>query len=117
MPRRTAGITWCVATVLLWTIDISPIDFRNIPNNDPDRLVEYKEELVSHPAIAVSQVTGFREFLDANGYADTPIWITDVAIQVGFNAWIFDTSRPGNPITPSPFATFYWGFMTTSTRS
>lgn len=64
----------------VWTIDVSPIDFRNIPNNDPDRLVDYGGEVVLHSAVETSQIEKFRAFLDANGYVDPPIWITDITI-------------------------------------
>jgi hypothetical protein len=105
------NITGELPPVDVWTIDVYPIDFRNIPNNDPNRLVNYGGDQVLHSTVATSQIEKFRAFLDANGYADTPMWITNITAHVGFNGWIFDTSLPGTPIVPSPFATFYWDFM------
>ncbi len=95
----------------IWTIDVYPIDFVNIPNQDPSKPVTYEDGPRTHWYVAQRQIEKFRAFLDANGYGDTPIWITEIAVHLGFNGWKFDTSRAGNPIIPSPFATYHWDLM------
>jgi hypothetical protein len=104
-------LTGGLPPVDVWTIDVYPLDFRNLPNQNPSKPVFYENDQRTHSYVAQRQIEKFRTFLNANGYSDTPIWITEIAVHLGFNGWIFDTSRPGNPIIPSPFAIYHWDFM------
>ena len=75
-----------------WAIDVYPIDWTNTPNNDPQQPARYEAKGVSalHSFIATQQLVGMREYLDTIGYADTPIWITEIAIHLGFDHWKYD---------------------------
>ena len=70
-----------------WAIDVYPIDWNNTANNDPDRPAMYNGVPTQHWRIAVDQLESMRQDLDELGYADTPIWITEIAIHVGYEAW------------------------------
>jgi hypothetical protein len=121
----TAGLLWMnqffgayqaltdgdLPPVDVWTMDVYPIDFFNIPNQDPSQPVQYEGGPRTHWYVAQRQIEKFRSFLNANGYAGTPIWITEIAAHVGFDFWTRDATQPSNPIVASRFATFYWDFM------
>lgn len=104
-------LTGTLPPVDVWTIDVYPLDYFNLPNQNPSQPVQYDSGPRTHSYVAQRQVEEFRTFLDANGYTGTPIWITEIAAHVGFDGWKNDTSRPGNPIIPSSFATYRWDFM------
>ena len=70
-----------------WAIDVFPIDWNNTPNNDPDRPAMYNGFPTQHWRIAVDQLERMRQDLDAMGYADTPIWVTDMAVHIGYETW------------------------------
>lgn len=63
----------------VWAIDIYPIDWINTPNS------------AEHASIAIDQLRGMRQYLDTvPEYADTPIWITEIAVHVGYDGWKYD---------------------------
>ena len=70
----------------VWAIDAYPLDWINTPNNDPNKNFQ-------HSAIAVEQLVGMRQYLDTieedsvKVYANTPIWITEIAVHVGYDSW------------------------------
>ena len=84
----------------VWTMDVYPIDWINTPNNDPDNLLFYatEQDFLQHWEIAVRQLQEMRQYLDTfPQYIDTPIWITEIAIHVGYgeglapyDGWDFD---------------------------
>ena len=91
----------------VWAIDVYPIDWTNTPNNDPARKAFYQGEggFFLHSEIAVAQVTGMRQYLDTLAeYADTPIWITEIAVHVGYDGWVFDS-----PL--DPVGAYHWDKM------
>ena len=90
----------------VWTIDVYPIDWTNTPNNDPAKPALYNGVSVEHWQIAVAQVQAMRQYLDTNGYADTPIWITELAVHVGYDGWKFS---PFPQIVPDGF--YHWELM------
>ena len=73
----------------VWAIHTYPIDWTNTPNNDPDTAKQptYKGSKTKHSGVVIDQLEGMREYLNGNGYADTPIWIGEIAIHVGFDGW------------------------------
>ena len=80
--------------VYAWAIDAYPIDWSNTPNNRADRKACYNGNQVCvtslrflHSEIAIKQLERMRVYLDANGYGGTPIWVTKIAIQVGYESW------------------------------
>ena len=90
-----------------WAIDVYPIDWNNTPNNDPAKPAFYaaKGQLVPHWSIAVQQVDGLRSYLDdIPEYEETPIWVTELSIHVGYDAWKFDS-----PI--DPVGKYHWDLM------
>jgi hypothetical protein len=92
----------------VWAIDTYPIDWWNTPNNDPDPAKQptWKGEKVPHSKIVTDQLEGMRQYLNANQYANTPIWITEIAIHVGYSNWIFD---PWPQIVPQ--GEYHWDNM------
>lgn len=75
----------------VWPIQVYPLDWDNLPNGDTDP-ANYPNDytvgqLRPHWRLAAGQVEHFRTYLDANGYSDTPIWITETAIHSGFDGW------------------------------
>ena len=89
----------------VWAIDVYPIDWDNTPNNDPNKLASYKGDNVLHSYIATQQIQGMREYLDTlSEYTDTPIWITEVAVHVGY-----DDLDIGPSI--SPIGGYHWDKM------
>jgi hypothetical protein len=56
----------------IWAIDVYPLDWQNTPNS------------IMHAQTAIDQLKGMRNYLNDNGYPNTPIWITEIAVHVGF---------------------------------
>ena len=105
----------------VWGIDTYPIDWDNTPNNDPQILGSYKGESVLHSHIVIKQLEGMREYLDINGYAGTPIWITEIGLHVGFDGWNWVHRDTGVVCTVqqvfegqckiAPFRSYHWNLM------
>ena len=93
----------------VWAIDIYPIDWVNTPNNDPHQQPLYSGIKVPHWYIAIMQLEGMRQYLDDAGYADTPIWITEIAIHVGYDGWIW--AQLDGQLVPKPFGKYHWDKM------
>lgn len=94
----------------VWAIDVYPIDWSNTPNNDPARPAFYQSKGGSfqHWEIAVMQVQGMREYLDGiPAYQDTPIWITEIAIHVGYDGWEWEHF----PDKLAPVGEYHWDRM------
>lgn len=94
----------------VWAIDVYPIDWNNTPNNDPTRPAFYQSRGASfqHWQIAVMQVQGMRDYLDSiPEYQDTPIWITEIAIHVGYDAWVWEHF----PDRLAPVGDYHWDRM------
>ena len=49
-----------------------------------------------------------RLYLNANGYADTPIWITELSIHVGYHSYDLVGL---NPLKITPVEPYYWHYM------
>jgi hypothetical protein len=64
----------------VWAIDAYPIDWVRTPNS------------ALHAQIVIDQLTGMRQRLDSDGYVGTPIWVTEIAIHVGYDGWDWDPS-------------------------
>ena len=74
----------------VWAMDVYPIDWTNTPNNDPLKRAFYaaKGDLFMHWEIAIRQLEGMRAYLDSIlEYMNTPIWITEIAVHVGYDGW------------------------------
>ena len=94
----------------LWAIDIYPIDWVNVPNNDPAQPAFYPAEgkAFQHWEIAVRQLVKMREFLNLfPQYADTPIWITEIAVHIGYDGWRWNPF----PTQISPEGEYRWELM------
>ena len=53
-----------------------PIDWDNTPNS------------AAHASIVISQLQGMRQYLNTiPEYVDTPIWITEIALHIGYDGW------------------------------
>ena len=78
----------------VWAIDVYPIDWNNTPNS------------ATHASIVISQLQGMRDYLN-NEYADTPIWITELAVHVGYDGWIWDPF----PTQIAPVGIYHWDKM------
>ena len=92
----------------VWAIDAYPIDWNNTPNNDPDNPAWYaaKLDLFRHSTIVVEQLVGLRQYLDTfTEYTNTPIWITEIAVHVGFDGWQFVDGRI------SPTGSYRWDLI------
>ena len=95
----------------VWTIDAYPIDWDHTPNQDPQNPA-YAGTNILHSDIAIDQLMGMRQYLDGiPEYENTPIWITEIAIHVGYgfgqslrDGWEFDS--PLNPVGP-----YHWDKM------
>ena len=75
----------------VWAIDTYPIDWSNTPNNDAQKLASYRGNDVMHWEIVTQQLEGMRQYLSTiPDYVDTPIWITEIAIHVGYDGWKYD---------------------------
>ena len=74
----------------VWAIDAYPIDWVRTPNNAEE-----------HAPIVISQLESMRQFLDTvPEYVDTPIWITEIAVHVGYDGWQHDPFPQIVPIEP-----------------
>ena len=74
-----------------WAIDIYPLDWVNTPNNDPTRLASYNGQQVLHSELAIQQLQGMRQYLNTvPEYVDTPLWVTEIGLHVGFDGWMYD---------------------------
>ena len=90
-----------------WAIDAYPIDWFNLPNNDPLKPAFYAANgrgFFRHSQIVTEQIDRMRAYLDSiPEYATTPIWITEIAIHVGYDDIDFGKLLPlGN---------YHWDFM------
>ena len=66
-----------------WAIDAYPIDWIRLPNDS------------LHATIVIDQLTKMRQYLNGIAeYADTPIWVTEVAVHVGYSRsdWVLKTT-------------------------
>ena len=67
----------------VWAIDTYPIDWNNTPTS------------ANHASIVINQLQGMSEYLNTiPQYADTPIWVTEIALHVGYDGWTFADSNP-----------------------
>ena len=91
-----------------WAIDLYPIDWKNTPNNDPNPAIQptWKGQKVLHSEIVTDQLQGMRQYLDSAGYATTPIWVTEIAIHVGYDTWKFVTATQLAPV-----GSYHWDNM------
>ncbi len=80
----------------IWAIDVYPLDWINTPNGG------------SHAQIAINQLIGFRQYLNSIAdYANTPIWITEIAVHVGYDGWMWDPY----PTKLKPVGAYRWTNM------
>ncbi|MCI0439955.1 MAG: glycosyl hydrolase [Chloroflexi bacterium] len=80
----------------VWAIDTYPIDWTNTPNGG------------QHVSIVADQLVGFRQYLSGfPEYANTPIWITEIAVHVGYDGW---TIEPGTSKL-LPVGAYRWASM------
>ena len=91
----------------IWSIDVYPIDWLNLPNNDPSQMAFYAANgrlSFKHSQIVTEQLARMRAYLSSiPEYATTPIWITEIAIHVAYDDIDFQKLRPiGN---------YHWDFM------
>lgn len=89
-----------VPPVDIWAIDAYPIDWNNTPNNDPGKRAWYaaKLNLFQHSEIVVEQLVGMRQYLDTlTEYTNTPIWITEMAVHVGYDPRDWTLKTTGDP--------------------
>mgnify|MGYP002849272447 CR=1 FL=1 len=98
----------------VWAIDAYPIDWHNTPNNDPGNLAFYDGDTVLHSHIVTQQLQRMRQYLNTNGYENTPIWITEIAIHVGYGYGLND--RDGwewveYPTKMAPQGPYHWDLM------
>ena len=94
----------------VWAIDVYPIDWNNTPNNDPGKLAFYSAKGGNFPhwSIAIQQLQGMRAYLDSvPGYASTPMWITEIAVHVGYDGWGWITF----PTEMAPTGAYHWDLM------
>jgi hypothetical protein len=79
----------------VWAIDTYPIDWVNKPNSE------------IHASIVISQLEGMRAYLDSvPEYVGTPIWITEIAVHLGYDDWQFGPS--GGLV---PVGAYHWDDM------
>jgi len=76
-----------------WAIDAYPLDWVRTPNSD------------LHAQIVIDQLIGMRQYLELNGYPGTPIWITEIAVHVGYDRFTIE-----NGII-SPTGDYHWDKM------
>ena len=63
----------------VWAIDAYPIDWVRTPNDS------------RHADIVIDQLTKMRQYLNGIAeYANTPIWVTEIAVHVGYDGWKWD---------------------------
>ena len=83
----------------VWAIDTYPVDWTNTPNNDPEKLASYNGDDVLHSFIVTQQLLGLRQYLDTiPEYSGTRIWITEIAVHVGYDGWEFAPSPQIVPV-------------------
>ena len=71
----------------IWAIDLYPIDWFDTPNSE------------AHAPTVFDQLAGFRGYLNGfTEYANTPIWISEIAIHVGYEGWTYGPSSEFIPI-------------------
>jgi len=72
-----------------WAIDIYPIDWLNTPNasTSSTKWPLYNGVRTKHSTIAIEQVLKMRDYLNTLGLSSKPIWITEIAIHVGYDGW------------------------------
>lgn len=117
-----------------WIIDLYPIDWRGwvlrsvgsppgdtLPNDDwtlmRDQIAGGTQPMIPcTPGTGCGEFNryfvpgsptayqGMREYLDAQGYADTPIWITEMAVH-----WAYDDIVASSP--PTPAGNYRWDHM------
>ncbi|MGH2542150.1 MAG: glycosyl hydrolase, partial [Ardenticatenaceae bacterium] len=78
----------------VWAIDTYPIDWTDTPNG------------AQHVSIVTDQLEGFRQYL--NGfpeYVNTPIWITEIAVHVGYDDWDIQEGKL------VPVGSYHWDDM------
>jgi hypothetical protein len=79
----------------VWAIDVYPLDWWQTPNSS------------AHAQIAINQLIGMRGFLDSiPGYVNTPIWITELGVHVGYDSW-----RLGADDNLEPVGKYHWDKM------
>jgi hypothetical protein len=79
----------------VWAIDVYPFDWLSTPNSG------------AHAQIAIDQLTGMRAYLNTmSEYQNTPIWITEVAVHVGYDSWNF-----GSDGALIPVGSYHWDKM------
>ena len=91
----------------VWAIDLYPIDWNNLPNNHPVWQPYYEGVKRPHTYIVIKQIEHMRAYLNQLGYAETPIWVTEVAIHVGYKSWRWDPF----PTKLKPVEPYYWDLM------
>ena len=72
----------------IWAIDVYPLDWVNLPT-------------VDHQLI-IAQVNGLRQYLDAAGLQNEPIWITELGLHWGYDAMLFSVDE-GYDISCDPY--------------
>ena len=78
----------------VWAIDAYPLDWDRTPNSD------------MHAQIVIDQLLGMREYLNSvPEYVNTPIWITEIAVHVGYGDFGSDN---GNLF---PIGDYHWDKM------
>ncbi|MDA0989038.1 MAG: glycosyl hydrolase [Chloroflexi bacterium] len=63
----------------IWAIDVYPLDWVNLPTVDHQ--------------LAIDQVDDMRQYLDAVGQQNKPIWITELGLHWGWDAMLFSNSE------------------------
>lgn len=91
-----------------WLIDVYPIDWRvvagtgTVPNSDwtlmRDQLIGAVRPIVQSGGAYVPGIwtfyEGMRQYLNSQGYTDTPIWVTEMAVHWGYDDMIFPPATP-----------------------
>jgi hypothetical protein len=81
--------------VYAWAIDAYPIDWVRTPNS------------ALHAQIVINQLTRMRVYLSTiPEYVDTPIWITEIAVHVGYDGWKFGADGGLEPV-----GVYHWDKM------
>ena len=78
----------------VWAIDAYPLDWDRTPNSG------------IHAQIVIDQLKGMRTYLNSMPeYRQTPIWITEIALHVGYEDW---TTGPTGLV---PVGNYQWSDM------
>lgn len=81
-------------SVHAWAIDVYPLDWVTTPNN------------ASHAEISINQIKNMRAYLNQiNEYQNTPIWITELGLHIGYESYIIDSG------TFIPVGNYRWDVM------